>query len=549
MDKCNGEKQKSVYTIDLVGSFLGDEKLKANESLSVNSFSAAKNANKPPKDGEKDEKRMPSLLSPVGAQMAFAQGHVFNDMCAAMWFNYLLVYLTFVVEFRPSIVGAAILIGQLVDGIVCPFIGFLSDKMKFGFFNYGRRKSAHLIGTIAVFLSFPFVFMPVPSFLKNEDQLIQLLYYSVFIAVFQVGWATVQIAHLAIITDLTSNFQERTWLMSLRNIFTQLSISSVFVIALVALELCPDKQVVTSYLQLDDPLVDENPEDLNPNCYKQFIIIVGVISAVGLVETLWYHLGVQEVSEDNELHQTLIDPQQRRISPWSLFRRRKFYSVTLVYVSARLFFNLLQVFIPAYVIETLKLPRSYITIIPLITNLSNFTTSLMTTKLNVVFGRKITFYIGCLLGIISGVFIFLQNFGDLYRYDLIFGVATVIGIATGILTVTALGLITDLIDQDPNNGAFVYGFMSLIEKVFNGVVVAVIQFCKPKDKIAFGAYGKYVIFICCIMPCALGIIFMFFTPINLAASNRENERIPPPESEKQTGSSNSENDSNSSDRR
>lgn len=57
-----------------------------------------------------------------------------------------------------------------------------------------------------------------------------------------------------------------------RNIFTQLSISSVFVIALVALELCPDKQVVTSYLQLDDPLVDENPEDLNPNCYKQFIV-------------------------------------------------------------------------------------------------------------------------------------------------------------------------------------------------------------------------------------------------------------------------------------
>lgn len=115
-----------------------------------------------------------------------------------------------------------------------------------------------------------------------------------------------------------------------------------------------------------------------------------MISAVGLVETLWYHLGVQEVSEDNELHQTLIDPQQRRISPWSLFRRRKFYSVTLVYVSARLFFNLLQVFIPAYVIETLKLPRSYITIIPLITNLSNFTTSMMTTKLNVVFGRKVS---------------------------------------------------------------------------------------------------------------------------------------------------------------
>ena len=59
----------------------------------------------------------------------------------------------------------------------------------------------HLVGSVCVFLSFPFVFLPSPSGLSPSTQ---LFYYSVFIVVFQFGWACVQISHLALITDLTS---------------------------------------------------------------------------------------------------------------------------------------------------------------------------------------------------------------------------------------------------------------------------------------------------------------------------------------------------------
>ena len=53
-----------------------------------------------------------------------------------------------------------------------------------------------------MFLSFPFVFLPSPGGLSPSTQ---MFYYSAFIVVFQFGWACVQISHLALITDLTSN--------------------------------------------------------------------------------------------------------------------------------------------------------------------------------------------------------------------------------------------------------------------------------------------------------------------------------------------------------
>lgn len=44
----------------------------------------------------------------------------------------------------------------------------------------------------------------------------QLIYYSIFVIIFQFGWAAVQIAHLALVPDLTNDHLERTDLLSLR---------------------------------------------------------------------------------------------------------------------------------------------------------------------------------------------------------------------------------------------------------------------------------------------------------------------------------------------
>ena len=85
-------------------------------------------------------------------------GHVLNDLCAAMWFSYLLVYFHQVLQLDSTTAGYLLLIGQITDGLATPVVGIESDR--FGIFGrfYGRRKSWHALGTICVISSFIFIF-------------------------------------------------------------------------------------------------------------------------------------------------------------------------------------------------------------------------------------------------------------------------------------------------------------------------------------------------------------------------------------------------------
>lgn len=49
------------------------------------------------------------------------------------------------------------------------------------------------------------------------------------------------------------------------------------------------------------------------------------------------------------------------------------------------------------------------------------------------------------------------------------------GCASAVILVTSVGITTDLIGNNTNNGAFVYGIMSFGDKVANGIVVFIIQ--------------------------------------------------------------------------
>lgn len=150
---------------------------------------------------------------PVHRRFAYGVGHVFNDMCASMWFTYLLVFYHFVVRLPNTYAGTLLLIGQVFDAAATPVVGFLCDITRC---RYGRRKIWHLAGTIMVALSlFFFWHKCLPC---NRDTHIGLLmfYYSVFIIIFQWGWAMVQISHLSLIPELTEDANERVGLNAIR---------------------------------------------------------------------------------------------------------------------------------------------------------------------------------------------------------------------------------------------------------------------------------------------------------------------------------------------
>lgn len=80
-------------------------------------------------------------------KVSYGVGHVLNDICASMWFTYLLVFFYYVLGFDASLSGAVLLIGQVADALATPFVGLHSDKNDdFWLCRYGRRKSWHLIG-------------------------------------------------------------------------------------------------------------------------------------------------------------------------------------------------------------------------------------------------------------------------------------------------------------------------------------------------------------------------------------------------------------------
>ena len=146
-------------------------------------------------------------------KFAYGTGHIFNDMCASMWFTYLVLFYHKVVLLDNLFAGLLVLIGQLADAAATPIIGFLCDMTHV---PYGRRKLWHLIGTVMVAISLFFIWHSCLPCNNSTPLAWTVVYFSVPIIIFQSGWAAVQISHLSLIPELTSNKDERVGLNSIR---------------------------------------------------------------------------------------------------------------------------------------------------------------------------------------------------------------------------------------------------------------------------------------------------------------------------------------------
>ena len=144
-------------------------------------------------------------------RLGYAAGHTLNDGCAAVWFTYALSYLAAVAGVGQREAGALVLLGQLVDGFATPVVGLLCDTSP-SCGGFGRRRPYHLGGVVLVSGSFPFIFGGFP-FARGA---LQVPVLASAVTLFQVGWATSQVSHLALVPDLAASSEERTSLNSLR---------------------------------------------------------------------------------------------------------------------------------------------------------------------------------------------------------------------------------------------------------------------------------------------------------------------------------------------
>ena len=75
------------------------------------------------------EHQRPTLKNKLG----FALGHVMNDMCASMWFTYLLLYFHKVIEFDNIYAGVLLFIGKYMIYVLGMSSGDLLIRRNFEF--------------------------------------------------------------------------------------------------------------------------------------------------------------------------------------------------------------------------------------------------------------------------------------------------------------------------------------------------------------------------------------------------------------------------------
>ncbi|CAH3194993.1 unnamed protein product [Porites evermanni] len=193
---------------------------------------------------------------------------------------------------------------------------------------------------------------------------------------------------------------------------------------------------------------------------------------------LIFHIGLKEPPRSCIFSgQVAVKGSKRRADNWiHWFKEKQFYQVAALYMCTRLIVNITQVYIPMYTLETLSLNKDTIAKIPLVVYVSGFLSTFLTKPLNKCYGRKGTFFLGLLLIAGTSLWMWFIQKGHLLQT---YGVSVLLGVGGSTLLVTALTMLADLIGENVETGAFVYGAMSFTDKLSNGIAVQLIQIFHP----------------------------------------------------------------------
>ena len=115
---------------------------------------------------------------------------------------------------------------------------------------------------------------------------------------------------------------------------------------------------------------------------------------------------------------------------------------------------------------------------------ASFVTSFPMKYLNNKAGRKLSFLIGTSLGFCACAWVYFGGDEDgkadeFFKHSGIFFAAAMFGSAGSAVLITSLSLTAELIGNNTETSAFVYGAMSFTDKVSNGLAVMVIQHFIP----------------------------------------------------------------------
>eukprot|EP00850_Spirogloea_muscicola_P002306 SM000008S22395 [mRNA] locus=s8:1404652:1408343:- [translate_table: standard] len=382
---------------------------------------------------------------PRSRVVLYGAGHMLNDLTAACWFTYLLIFLTDI-GLAPRQAAAVLMAGQMADGVATLIIGRLID-------SFGHFKLWHAGGSLLVGLSFSSVFggcLPCSIFMSTSA-FVRTVSYSASAAIFNVGWAATQVSHMSLVNWITANPSSRVALNSCRNAFTMSANLGLYGIAFLAFRLLPGD---TAW---------------------QFRWIALSAIALGSLFLIAFYTGIEE-PRTAHLHSS--EGQRMCWTAW--FKNVLYYQVALIYTLTRLTTNISQAILPFFLIDDLKMAKSTKAVasailIPAAVYLCSFLASVTLQELHWTGRRlKMAFCLGSILWALSA-FLFYNVRADGCR--MVYLIATIIGVGNALLLVTATSMEGLLVGQQLSGCAFVYGSLSFMDKLTCGFALFAIEAC------------------------------------------------------------------------
>ena len=375
------------------------------------------------------------------------------------------------------------LVGQVCDGIATPLVGFYSDKMTT---RIGKRMPWYILGTCIVPTCFFFIWQDCYICHDGSETALQIVWYSFFAGAFNIGWAMVQISHMSLTNSLTPVKERRDLMIGLRTGFTYVANVTVLLLAFIM------------FKTISDPKT-------------QFSVLSILTIAVGLFLNVLFILVIKEVKLSSMANQRFQEDLNLRSpdslntlgSRGSMFEHIKWnqwltmpamYPVGLVYMMARLGNNVASSMMPFYLTTVLafggvsspeaatKRTPWELALIPLLQYVGSVATSWVLDRFGRKYPRKFIYIFGSIVTVCGSLPLFVRRIQFITRsmkYSMI-AFAFLLGVGFSVQLVTAMAFIVSTMQADfigpyGASGAFVYGSISLMDKLCSGVVLFIIM--------------------------------------------------------------------------
>lgn len=178
--------------------------------------------------------------------------------------------------------------------------------------------------------------------------------------------------------------------------------------------------------------------------------------------------------------------QQRK----NFFKSALLYQNAFLYVFSRLFMTTALVYIPLWLDErswSSKHPNGslhavndgdknveHIAIIPMISFLSSFVSSMAMKYTNRLCGHHIAYLLGSMISISGCTVVSLGVPSDASAWRL-YGVAMLFGTGSSITMISSLCITADMIGRHADQSGFIYSAVTFADKLITGIVVVVIE--------------------------------------------------------------------------